>query len=102
MMSRLPRRGAAPDDRDTLWRAAFPLFIFLGEARRAEAVIDRALMLNPNAGQEADCIGPAHARKPGAKFLGTRVRERPFAGTDRHRFGLASPDSSSGSIGSRA
>jgi hypothetical protein len=49
MMSRLPRRGAARDDRDTLWRAAFPLFIFLGEARRAEVVVDRALMLNPSA-----------------------------------------------------
>jgi hypothetical protein len=28
-------------------------------------------------------------RKPGAKFLRTRVREHPFAGTDRHRSGVS-------------
>ena len=38
--------------------------------------------------------GISLGRKPGAKFLRTRMREHPFLGTDRHRSGLASPDSS--------
>jgi adenylate cyclase len=40
---------AARDDPDTLWRAALALFFLAGEAPRVEAVLNRALTLNPNA-----------------------------------------------------
>jgi len=33
--------------------------------------------------------GISLGRKPGAKFLRTRVREDPFPGTDRHRSGVS-------------
>jgi TolB-like protein len=48
---RLARQAleAARDDPETMWRAAHPLFILAGEAALAEAVLDRALALNPNA-----------------------------------------------------
>jgi DNA invertase Pin-like site-specific DNA recombinase len=45
-------------------------------------------------GARAKENGISLGRKPGAKFLRTRVREHSFPGTDRHRSGLASPDSS--------
>jgi hypothetical protein len=46
---RLARQAleAARDDPDTMWQAAWTLFILGGEAATAEAVLDRALTLNP-------------------------------------------------------
>ena len=39
---------ARRDDPDTIWQAAWTLFILAGEAALAETVLDRALTLNPN------------------------------------------------------
>ncbi len=39
------------DDADSLWRAAYTLFSFAGEIAMAEAILDRALALNPQRGQ---------------------------------------------------
>jgi len=40
---------AARDDPDTVWQAAYTLFLLGGEAPIAEAMFDRAVTLNPNA-----------------------------------------------------
>jgi TolB-like protein/class 3 adenylate cyclase len=40
---------AERDDADTMWQAAWTLFTLAGEAAMAAAVVDRALILNPNA-----------------------------------------------------
>ena len=48
---------ATRDDPDTLWQAAWTLFILAGEAALAEAVVDRALTLNPNAATAWQCRG---------------------------------------------
>jgi adenylate cyclase len=40
---------AARDDPDTLWQAGYTLFLLAGEASVAEAMLDRAVTLNPNA-----------------------------------------------------
>jgi tetratricopeptide (TPR) repeat protein len=40
---------AARDDPDTLWQAGYTLFLLAGEVSAAEAVLDRGVMLNPNA-----------------------------------------------------
>jgi adenylate cyclase len=48
---RLARRAleTGRDDADTVERAAWTLFVFAGETRMAEAILDHALTLNPNA-----------------------------------------------------
>jgi len=48
---RLARQAleAERDDADTIWQAAWTLFLLAGEAAMAEAALDRALALNPNA-----------------------------------------------------
>jgi hypothetical protein len=48
---RLARQAleTARGDPDTMWRAAYTLFILAGDAAVAETLIDRALTLNPNA-----------------------------------------------------
>ena len=48
---RLARRAieAGKEDPDALWMAAWTLSAFTGEHATAASVIDRALMLNPNA-----------------------------------------------------
>jgi adenylate cyclase len=47
---RLARQAleAGRDDPDTIWQAAWTLFILAGEAALAETMLDRALTLNPN------------------------------------------------------
>ena len=47
---RLARQAleAGRDDPDTIWQAAWTLFILAGEGALAETVLDRALTLNPN------------------------------------------------------
>jgi adenylate cyclase len=39
----------ARDDTETLWRAGYALFVLAGEVAVAEAMVDRAVTLNPNA-----------------------------------------------------
>ena len=48
---RLARQAleAARDDTETIWQAGYTLFVLAGEAAMAEALLDRALTLNPNA-----------------------------------------------------
>jgi len=48
---RLARQAleGARDDPDTMWQAAYVLFLFAGEVAMAESVLDRALTFNPNA-----------------------------------------------------
>jgi adenylate cyclase len=52
---------AAPDDPDTIWPAAWTLFVLGGEARVAETMLDRALMFNPNAAIAWSARGFIHA-----------------------------------------
>ena len=52
---------AARGDPEVMWQAAYPLFYFTGEAAMAEAVLDRALTLNPNAATAWICRGCIHA-----------------------------------------
>jgi adenylate cyclase len=52
---------AVRDDPDTMWRAAHPLFILAGEAATGEAILDRALTLNPNGASAWMVSGWIHA-----------------------------------------
>ena len=52
---------AARDDPEVMWQTAYPLFYFTGETALAEAVLDRALMLNSNAATAWICRGNIHA-----------------------------------------
>ncbi len=70
---RLARQAleAVRDDPDTMWPAAITLFYFAGEAAMPEAVLDRALTLNPNAATGWTMRGWIHA-----------LRNRPEAAVD--------------------
>ena len=48
---RLARQAleTARDDTETLWRAGYALFVLAGDVAVAEAMVDRAVTLNPNA-----------------------------------------------------
>jgi len=61
--ARLSRQAleAARADPEVMWQAAYPLFYFTGEAAMAEAVLDRALALNPNAAHAWLVRGCIHA-----------------------------------------
>jgi len=52
---------AARDDVDTVWQAAYTLFVLAGEAAMAAAALDRALALNPNAAHAWATRGLIHA-----------------------------------------
>ena len=52
---------AARDNPEVMWQTAYPLFYFTGETALAEAVLDRALMLNSNAATAWICRGNIHA-----------------------------------------
>jgi adenylate cyclase len=60
---RLARQAleAERDDADTIWQAAFTLFLFAGEAAMAAVAFDRALALNPNAAHAWLFRGSIHA-----------------------------------------
>ena len=60
---RLARQAleAVRDDPDTMWQAAYTLFLLAGETALAEAVVDRALTLNPNAATAWMVRGLIHA-----------------------------------------
>src|SRR5262249_3920630 len=60
---RLARQAleAARDDPETVWRAAYPLFLLAGETALAETVVDRALTQNPNAATAWMFRGLVHA-----------------------------------------
>jgi TolB-like protein len=62
---RLARQAleAERDDVDTIWQAAFTLFLFAGEAAMAAAALDRALALNPNAAHAWMARGYIHAMR---------------------------------------
>jgi adenylate cyclase len=55
----LSRQALEParDDPDTLWQAGYTLFKLAGEASVAEAMLDRAVTLNPNAAAAWSFIG---------------------------------------------
>jgi adenylate cyclase len=59
---RLARQAleARRDDPDTMWQVAFPLFILAGEWALVEAILDRALTLNPNAAMAWQAKGWLH------------------------------------------
>jgi len=52
---------AERDDADTIWQAAWTLFLLAGEAAIAAAALDRALALNPNAAHAWSARGFIHA-----------------------------------------
>src|SRR5262249_52452154 len=60
---RLARQAveAARDDADTIWHAAWTLFVLAGEVGMAAASLDRALALNPNAAHAWLVRGHIHA-----------------------------------------
>jgi tetratricopeptide (TPR) repeat protein len=53
----------ALDDPDTMWQAAPPLFFLAGEAALAEAVLDRAVAVNPNAARAWSVRGFLYANR---------------------------------------
>jgi adenylate cyclase len=62
---RLARQAleAERDDAETIWQAALPLFRLAGETAMAEAALDRALALNPNAAHAWMARGNIHASR---------------------------------------
>jgi len=52
---------AERDDADTIWQAAWTLFVLAGEVALAAAALDRALTLNPNAAHAWRARGFIHA-----------------------------------------
>jgi len=60
---RLARQAleAGRDDAETIWQAAWTLFVLAGEAAMAAAALDRALTLNPNAAHAWTARGNIHA-----------------------------------------
>jgi TolB-like protein/class 3 adenylate cyclase len=60
---RLARQAleAERDDAETIWQAAWTLFLLAGEAAMAAAALDRALALNPNAAHAWVTRGTIHA-----------------------------------------
>jgi len=70
------------DDADTMWQAAYTLFFLAGEATMAAAVIDRALVLNPNAAMAWAAKGWLHALSnqpgPAIEFFEEALRLSPF------------------------
>jgi TolB-like protein/class 3 adenylate cyclase len=62
---RLARQAleAEREDADTIWRAAYTLFLLAGEAAMAAAALDRALALNPNAAHAWMARGYIHASR---------------------------------------
>jgi TolB-like protein/class 3 adenylate cyclase/tetratricopeptide (TPR) repeat protein len=52
---------AERDDAETIWQAAWTLFLLAGEASMAEVALDRALALNPNAAHAWMARGNTHA-----------------------------------------
>jgi TolB-like protein/class 3 adenylate cyclase len=62
---RLARQAieAERDDADTIWQAAWTLFLLAGEAAMAAAALDRALALNPNAAHAWSARGFIHAAR---------------------------------------
>ena len=60
---RLARQAleAERDDAETIWQAAWTLFLLAGEAAMAAAALDRALALNPNAAHAWMTRGAIHA-----------------------------------------
>jgi len=60
---RLARQAleAGRDDPDTMWQAAFALLVLAGEPAMVEAILDRALTLNPNAAMAWQAKGWVHA-----------------------------------------
>jgi TolB-like protein/class 3 adenylate cyclase len=52
---------AGRDDPDTMWQAAFALLVLAGEPAMVEAILDRALTLNPNAAMAWQAKGWVHA-----------------------------------------
>ena len=73
---------AGRDDPDTIWQAAFALFFFAGETALARAVLDRALILNPNAATACMAKGSFHVlrSRPDAAIeaLDRALRLSPF------------------------
>jgi len=62
---RLARQAleAERDDAETIWQAAYTLFLLAGEAAMAAAALDRALALNPNAANAWTARGFIHAAR---------------------------------------
>jgi tetratricopeptide (TPR) repeat protein len=81
---RLARQAleAAREDPDTMWHAGFALFYLTGETALAEAVLDRALTLNPNAATAWMARGLIHALRnqsePAIEALERALRLSPF------------------------
>jgi TolB-like protein/class 3 adenylate cyclase len=62
---RLARQALAAerDDAETIWQAAYTLFVLAGEAAIAAAALDRALALNPSAAHAWSARGLIHAHR---------------------------------------
>jgi tetratricopeptide (TPR) repeat protein len=81
---RLARQAleAGRDDPDTVYQAAYTLFLFAGETAMAEAVLDRVLTLSPNAATAWMARGWMHAlrNQPDAAIeaLDRAMRLSPF------------------------
>src|SRR5262249_39696820 len=81
---------AGRDDAETIWQAAWTLFILAGEAAMAAAALDRALAFNPNAAQAWRIRGQIHAlRTQPETAIEALERARPLSPVDQMAFGNA-------------
>jgi TolB-like protein/Flp pilus assembly protein TadD len=86
---RLARQAleAERDDAETIWQAAYTLFLLAGETAMAAAALDRVLALNPNAAHAWSARGSIHATRnqPEAAIDATE-RARRLSPFDPHSF----------------
>src|SRR6516162_1587272 len=90
---RLARQAleAERDDAETIWQAAWTLFILASEVAMAAAALDRALVLNPNAAHAWLARGIIHAvRNEPEAAIEAIERARRLSPFNRHAFGYAS------------
>jgi TolB-like protein len=86
---RLARQAleAERDDAETIWHAAYTLYLLAGEAAMAAAALDRALALNPNAALAWLIKGNIHAsRNQPEAAIEALERTRRLSPFDPHSF----------------
>jgi len=80
----------ARDDPETIWQAAYTLFVLAGDAAMAEAVVDRALTLNPNTAIAWMIKGNMHAlRNQPEAAIEACDRARRLSPFDPFAYGIA-------------
>jgi len=89
---RLARQAleAERDDAETIWQAAWTLFVLAGEAAMAATALDRALALNPNAAHAWMARGQIHAlRNQPEAAIEASERARRLSPFDPYAFSYA-------------